>query len=311
MFRINPSKTSREDNVFPNKSRASVRKTPITVSQPHVIHKENVNSNPNGFSSIGVESTAKTRRPQPRSNTKNDRVRSASISSGSMNKEVENAKFEVVCGIYGVDLLKGSRTTNLYTINLHERASASPIFLMACATSTKSWLWHQRLSHLNFDTINDLARNDLLTGLPKFKYHKEYLCPSCEQGKSKKASHPPKPIPNSKQRLHLLHMDFCGPIRVTSINGKRYVLVIVDNYSHYVTPQISLQQKTGFGIVTSWHEDDLIREIDLYMPIYQCRLLIFRKIEYLRKTLLKCQHKVGEFIGLLFDNSDEPQDLIP
>ncbi|GJX60115.1 retrovirus-related pol polyprotein from transposon TNT 1-94 [Tanacetum coccineum] len=77
----------------------------------------------------------------------------------------------------------------------------------ARATSTKSWLWHQRLSHLNFDTINELAKNDLVTGLPKFKYHKEHLCPSCEQGKSKKASHPPKPVLNSKQRLHLLHMD--------------------------------------------------------------------------------------------------------
>nr|GEX02540.1 retrovirus-related Pol polyprotein from transposon TNT 1-94 [Tanacetum cinerariifolium] len=62
----------------------------------------------------------------------------------------------------GVDLLKGDLSTNLYTINLHEMASASPICLMARASSTKSWLWHQRLSHLNFDTINDLARNDLI-----------------------------------------------------------------------------------------------------------------------------------------------------
>ncbi|GKD15697.1 retrovirus-related pol polyprotein from transposon TNT 1-94 [Tanacetum coccineum] len=111
-----------------------------------------------------------------------------------------------------VDLLKGNRTTNLYTINLHDMASTSPICLMARATSTKSWLWHQRFSHLNFDTINDLSKNDLVTGLPKFKYHKEHLCPSCEQGKGKRPSHPPKPVPNSKQRLHLLHMDLCGPI---------------------------------------------------------------------------------------------------
>ncbi|GJW46258.1 retrovirus-related pol polyprotein from transposon TNT 1-94 [Tanacetum coccineum] len=89
------------------------------------------------------------------------------------------------------------------------------------------------VTHLNVDTINDLARNDLFTGLPKFKYHKEHICPSCEQGKSKRASHPPKPIPNSKQRLHLLHMDLCGPMRIASINGKRYVLVIVDDYSCY------------------------------------------------------------------------------
>nr|GFB75497.1 integrase, catalytic region, zinc finger, CCHC-type, peptidase aspartic, catalytic [Tanacetum cinerariifolium] len=70
-------------------------------------------------------------------------------------------------------------------------------------------------------------------GLSKFKYHKEHLCPSCEQRKRKRASHPPKPVPNSRQRLHLLHMDLCGPMRIATINGKRYVLVIVDDYSRY------------------------------------------------------------------------------
>nr|GFB00015.1 integrase, catalytic region, zinc finger, CCHC-type, peptidase aspartic, catalytic [Tanacetum cinerariifolium] len=69
-----------------------------------------------------------------------------------------NARF--VRNLEGVALLSGNRTTNLYTINLHDMASASPICLMARATSTKSWLWHQRLSPLNFDTINDLAKND-------------------------------------------------------------------------------------------------------------------------------------------------------
>ncbi|GKB11773.1 retrovirus-related pol polyprotein from transposon TNT 1-94 [Tanacetum coccineum] len=100
-----------------------------------------------------------------------------------------------------------------------------PNLLWPPSNCYQSWLWHHGLSHLNFDTINDLAKNDLVTSLPKFKYHKEHLCPSCEQGKSKRASHPHKPVPNSKQRLHLLHMDLCGPMRIASINGKRYVLV--------------------------------------------------------------------------------------
>nr|GFA35421.1 integrase, catalytic region, zinc finger, CCHC-type, peptidase aspartic, catalytic [Tanacetum cinerariifolium] len=68
----------------------------------------------------------------------------------------------------GVELIKGNRFTNLYTINLYDMESASPICLMARATLIKSWLWHQRLSHLNFDTINDLAKNDLVSSLPKF-----------------------------------------------------------------------------------------------------------------------------------------------
>nr|GEX66584.1 retrovirus-related Pol polyprotein from transposon TNT 1-94 [Tanacetum cinerariifolium] len=70
-------------------------------------------------------------------------------------------------------------------------------------------------------------------GLPKFKYHKEHLCPSCEQGKSKRASHPPKSVPNLRQRLNILHLDLCGPMRIASINGKRYVLVIMEDYSRY------------------------------------------------------------------------------
>nr|GEW55174.1 hypothetical protein [Tanacetum cinerariifolium] len=69
------------------------------------------------------------------------------------------------------------------------------------------------------------CQNDLVSGLPKFQYAKEHLCPSCEQGKSKRASHPPKPVPNSKQKLHLLHMNLCGLMRVASINGKRTMLI--------------------------------------------------------------------------------------
>ncbi|GJS67370.1 putative ribonuclease H-like domain-containing protein [Tanacetum coccineum] len=158
--RINPFKTSREENfVSVNKVRASVRSKLITISQPHVITKKDVNSDSNGLSSTGVDNTAKTRRPQLRSNTKNDRVPSTSKSSCIKYREVE--------------------------VEEH----------------------HRNLM---------LSKNQ--------KHIKE---------KAKKAFHPPKPVPNSKQRLHVLHMDLCGPMRVRSINGKQYILVIVDDYSHY------------------------------------------------------------------------------
>nr|GEV98595.1 hypothetical protein [Tanacetum cinerariifolium] len=129
----------------------------------------------------------------------------------------------------GVDFLKGNRSTNLYTINLYDMASASPICLMARATPTKSWLWHQRLSHRNFVTINDLAKNDLVFGLAKFKYAKEHLCPSCEQGKSKRASHPPKPVPNPKQRLHLLHMDCVVQCELQALMVNAPVIIVRTN----------------------------------------------------------------------------------
>nr|GEV09970.1 hypothetical protein [Tanacetum cinerariifolium] len=412
MFRINPFKSSREEKHVPNKVRASVRTNPITVSQPPVITKKFVNSDSNGLSSTGVDITAKTRRPQPKSNTKmigsllclrnvkskvicamckqylisvnhdacllkyvdgmNSRgknqkanvsinknqkkqmskvkkykkvgsierlaspkpskprsflrwspirrlfdLKGKIIASSESESQSDCSKGDNACtsnpleptikwfpnssfslagypymfmvrrlglfqahdqkskashqfrlevfgnvrfgndhvatilgfgdlqwgnilitrvyfverlghnlflvGLFcdsnlevafrentcfvrnleGVDMLKGNRTTNLYTVNLHEMAFASPICLMARTSSTKSWLWHQRLSHLNFDTINDLAKNNLVTGLPKLKYHKEHLCPSCD----------------------------------ASINGKRYVLVIVDDYSRYTWAQ--------------------------------------------------------------------------
>ncbi|GJZ98421.1 retrovirus-related pol polyprotein from transposon TNT 1-94 [Tanacetum coccineum] len=138
-----------------------------------------------------------------------------------------------VRNLEGDDLLTGDRESNLYTISISDMAASSPVCLMSKATSTKSWLWHRRLSHLNFGTINDLTRLDLVDGLPKFKYGKDHLCSACERGKSKKASHPLKLVPSDHSKLELLHMDLCGPMRVASINGKKYILVIVDDYSRY------------------------------------------------------------------------------
>nr|GFA79775.1 hypothetical protein [Tanacetum cinerariifolium] len=85
----------------------------------------------------------------------------------------------------------------------------------------------------NFDTINLLSNNDIVVGLPKLKFVKDHLCSSCELGKAKQKSFHTKITPSSKRRLQLLYMDLCGPMRVASINGKRYVLVIVDDYSRY------------------------------------------------------------------------------
>nr|GFC41415.1 retrovirus-related Pol polyprotein from transposon TNT 1-94 [Tanacetum cinerariifolium] len=116
---------------------------------------------------------------------------------------------------------------------LQDTNSPNPICLMAKATSSQAWLWHHCLFHLNFDSINLLSKNDIVVGLPKLKFVKDHLCSSCELGKAKRKSFQSKITPSSKRRLQLLHMDLCGPVRVTSINGKRYVLVIVDDYSRY------------------------------------------------------------------------------
>nr|GFA75353.1 retrovirus-related Pol polyprotein from transposon TNT 1-94 [Tanacetum cinerariifolium] len=133
----------------------------------------------------------------------------------------------------GNDLLTGSRGTDLYSITLQDTNYPNPICLMAKASSSQAWLWQHRLSHLNFNTINLLSKNDIVVGLPKLKFIKDHLYSSCELGKAKRKSFHTKITPSSKRRLQLLHMDLCGLMRVASINGKRYVLVIVDDYSRY------------------------------------------------------------------------------
>ncbi|GKB32974.1 retrovirus-related pol polyprotein from transposon TNT 1-94 [Tanacetum coccineum] len=108
--------------------------------------------------------------------------------------------------INGADLLKGSHRINLYTISIDDMMKSSPICLLSKASKSKSWLWHRRLNHLNFGTINDLTRKDLVRGLPRLKFEKDHLCSACQLGKSKK---------------------------VQSIKGKKFILVIVDDYSRF------------------------------------------------------------------------------
>nr|GEY69541.1 retrovirus-related Pol polyprotein from transposon TNT 1-94 [Tanacetum cinerariifolium] len=135
--------------------------------------------------------------------------------------------------LQGNDLLTGNHGSDLYTISLQESTSSTSLCLMAKALPTQAWLWHQRLSHLNFDYIDLLSKKDVVIGLPKLKYDKVQLYSSCEVSKEKKSSFKSKVVPSSKGRLNLLHMDLCGPMRVASINGKKYILVIVDDYSRY------------------------------------------------------------------------------
>nr|GEX03891.1 copia protein [Tanacetum cinerariifolium] len=114
--------------------------------------------------------------------------------------------------------------SDLYTISLQESTSSTPLCHMAKASPTQAWLWHRRLSHLNFDYIYLLLKKDVVIGLPKLKYVKDQLCSFYELSKAKRSSFKSKDVPSLKGRLNLLHMDLCGPMRVASINGKKYIL---------------------------------------------------------------------------------------
>ncbi|GKC07962.1 retrovirus-related pol polyprotein from transposon TNT 1-94 [Tanacetum coccineum] len=143
----------------------------------------------------------------------------------------------------GVDLLLGSDARENGgvvggdggggEISLDGMLNTSPICLLSKASKTKSWLWHRRLSHLNFGTLNKLAKDGLARGIPKLKFKKDHLCSASALGKSKKSSHQPKAEDTNQEKLYLLHMELYGLMRVESINGKKYILVIVNDYSRF------------------------------------------------------------------------------
>nr|GFA24247.1 hypothetical protein [Tanacetum cinerariifolium] len=120
--------------------------------------------------------------------------------------------------------------------------ASTPICLLSKESKTKSWLWHHRLSHLNFGAINHLARQGLVRGLPKLKFEKYHLCSACAMGKSTRKTHKPKSEDTNQEKLDLLHMDLCRPMRVESVNGKMYILVIVDDYSRFTRVKFLLRR---------------------------------------------------------------------
>ncbi|KAJ9536179.1 hypothetical protein OSB04_un000639 [Centaurea solstitialis] len=85
----------------------------------------------------------------------------------------------------------------------------------------------------NFSDISKLANGGLVKGLPKLTFDRDSLCPACQMGKMKRSSHKSKTESSCQSPLEMLHMDLCGPMRIQSISGKKYILVMVDEYSRY------------------------------------------------------------------------------
>jgi len=94
-------------------------------------------------------------------------------------------------------------------------------------------LWHKRLGHASLSLLNKLVSKDLIVGLPSIKYNDGKVCDAYAKGKQVRNSFKLKNCVSTTRPLEMLHMDLCGPMRVTSRGGKRYVLVIVDDYSRF------------------------------------------------------------------------------
>ncbi|KAJ9565619.1 hypothetical protein OSB04_001585 [Centaurea solstitialis] len=133
----------------------------------------------------------------------------------------------------GRELLVGTRKTNLYTIKLRHMLANKSQCLITKKSSHQSLLWHRRLSHLNYRYLDRLVKQRLVSGIPMIKFEPDQMFSGCAQGKMKRASHPSKPEQGSKSPLILIHMDLCGPMKTVSLAGRKYVLVIVDDFSRY------------------------------------------------------------------------------
>nr|GEW68998.1 retrotransposon protein, putative, unclassified [Tanacetum cinerariifolium] len=156
------------------------------------------------------------------------------------------------------------------------------------ASKTKSWLWHRRLSHLNFGAINHLARQGLVRGLPKLKFKKDHLCSACAMGKSKKKSHKPKSEDTNQEKLYLLHMDLCGPMHVESLNGKKYILVTVDDYSRFTWIKCLRSKDEAPDFIIMFLK---MIQVRLKVPVHRIRTN--NGIEFVNQTLREYYEDVG------------------
>ncbi|GKD30051.1 integrase, catalytic region, zinc finger, CCHC-type containing protein [Tanacetum coccineum] len=157
----------------------------------------------------------------------------------------------------GVDLLTGSRGNNLYTLSLGDMMASSPICLLSKASKTKSWLWHRRLSYLNF-------------------------------GKSTKKPHKPKSEDTNQEKLYLLHMDLCGPMRVASVNGKKYILVIVDDYSRFTWVKFLRSKDEAPDFIIKF-----LKMIQVRLQVTVRRIRTDNGTEFVNQTLREYYEKIG------------------
>ncbi|GJY34906.1 retrovirus-related pol polyprotein from transposon TNT 1-94 [Tanacetum coccineum] len=124
------------------------------------------------------------------------------------------------------------RRNDVYVLDISSLSPNGACFF-AKASKSVNWLWHKRLSYLNFKNINKLAKQNKVLGLPLLVYSKDKPCSACEKGKHKRTSFKTKQNFSIRKCLHLLHMDLFGPISLMSVNHEKYTLIIVDEFSRY------------------------------------------------------------------------------
>nr|GFA12404.1 integrase, catalytic region, zinc finger, CCHC-type, peptidase aspartic, catalytic [Tanacetum cinerariifolium] len=182
----------------------------------------------------------------------------------------------------------GSSSSNVPSSLIDCRLSKSSSGTWTPASKTKSWLWHHRLSHLNFGAVNHLARQSLVRGLPKLKFKKDHLCSACAMGKSTKKTHKPKSEDTNQEKLYLLHMDLCGPMRIESVNRKKYILVIVDDYSRFTWVKFLRSKDETLEFIIKF-----LKMIQVRLKVLVLRIQTDNGTEFVNQTLRDYYEEVG------------------
>ena len=128
----------------------------------------------------------------------------------------------------GIQFLEGKRTTD----NCYGVVPTAPISCRIARVDMLE-LWHQRFGHANFKQVAKVSKFEAVEGLPKFGKVEKTFCGACQMGKQTKTSHHKVNVIASSQCLELLHVDLMGPTRTESVGGKRFIMVIVDDFSRY------------------------------------------------------------------------------
>nr|GEX26015.1 putative ribonuclease H-like domain-containing protein [Tanacetum cinerariifolium] len=131
-------------------------------------------------------------------------------------------------------MLRVPRENNMYNVDLKNIVPSGDLtYLFAKATLDESNLWHKRLGHINFKTLNKLVKGNLVRGLRIKVFENDHTCVACKKGKQHRASCKTKHVSSVNQPLQRLHMDLFGPTFVKRLNKKSYCLVVTDDYSMF------------------------------------------------------------------------------
>ncbi|GJQ89309.1 retrovirus-related pol polyprotein from transposon TNT 1-94 [Tanacetum coccineum] len=155
--------------------------------------------------------------------------------------------------------LTGSRGNNLYTLSLRDMMASSPI-----------------------------SRHGLVRGLPKLKFEKDHMCSACAMGKSKEKPHKPKSEDTNQEKIYLLYMDLCGPMPVASVNGKKYILVIVNDDSRFTWVKFLRSKDEAPDFIIKF-----LKMIQLRLKVHVRRIRTDNGTEFVNQTLREYYEKVG------------------